>query len=369
MTIQTLWGGFPYPGIIAGRSAAAFANTTLSATAVNNSVAFTFQAPVTGTITGASVWVTANNSGFDLRLETTAGSGATSAQPSGTLATTNTLVTFASGTGVKTGTFTGSYNATAGEYLGLVLLNTTTTITVSLARAPDSSSPMGAARAWQNLGGTYTPQSNGWSQFALNYGGTYYWIPGAAPISGSAADTAASMTQEAERGIQFQVPFPARVRGWYMNYSPLGALADYMVTLYDNSGGATGGYGALLTASMLGNTGFNSSYGQQMQGIFATTYDLAANTTYNLAIRQLATTALRYHETTIIDTGVTAIRGAFQGGLNTLGINRTTTTSAFTTSSTQFSAFTGVLLDGFDDAAGSTAYMIVHPGLAGGARG
>lgn len=369
MTIQTLNGGFFFPQPFGGQASGQVFTTTSSTAATNDAVAFTFDAPKTGTITGATVWLTANTGGVDLRLETTTGSGATSDRPTGTLAGTNTNAAIAAAaTGARSVTFTGSYSATIGDRLALVISQSGAGgVTTSLARVSDTrSSPVGiGAHVWLETAGTYAVQSNS-CQFALNYGGTYYYIPGVIPTDATGGRSG-TIGNGSERGIQFKLPFPTQVMGWFTNHEALSASANYDVTLYDNTN--TGSeYGIILRRSnVLGGANPLGGYGSLTTGSFNGVASLSANTIYNLVLKQTTANAVKYWEFQLIDTSITAIRGMLNGGTNLNGILRATVgATTFTTSATQLPFSMGIICSGFDDGAGGGSGAMIMSRLQAG---
>ncbi len=224
MTIRTLNGGFFFPQPWGGQASGRFVSNTTSVAVLNDRVAFVFDAPATGTITGCTIWVATNTAGIDCRLETVNGAGATAGTPTGTLAGTNTNVAIASGsTGAQTVTFTGSYSATIGDRLSITI-NQTGVGTVALATPTLAAQPPGAgggSLVWKETAGTWAVQARVMAM-ALNYGGTYYYIPGCFAVD-SAATYTGNIGSGAERGIQFKLPYKTQVMGWFTLYAPSGA--------------------------------------------------------------------------------------------------------------------------------------------------
>lgn len=361
MTIQTIAADLYFPDFFAGIQSGRLVGANQTVSADTNELGMLFNAPTTGSITGCSFNITAETgigNTYDVRLETVV-----SGTPSGTLAGTNTLLTAQSGTGLKSIVFTAPYSATAGDALAIVIKANLTVagVLTLLSWGYNGGAGLGQGGpniiqkntgSWAALGTTSAnaPSPN----MAINYGGTYYPIPGIT-VWDSSGNNATAITNGKERGIQFKLPFPVQIRGWYCNGGPAAAGANFTVTLYTDNGASaptsrlTKAYNSLLANVASGS----ASYGYAMRGYFDTPYTLAANTVADLAIAQTTANQFTINEAILLDTATAAMAGAWPGGTNCKGINGTTG-AAYTVSNTRRPYGMGIIITGADDGAGAS---------------
>lgn len=367
MAIQTVNGGLYYPDPYWSATDFRPSEGTLAIDAANEKVAMIFQAPKTGNIDQVSFRVVAHTSAATLviRLETVAADGT----PSGTLVGTNT-----SGTQLTTGantthtvTLTAAAAVTKGTHYALVVAQ------------PAASAGNCTIQFWSN-GSVGTDRNNqrhrlcyclqftaSWESkttttaairapsMAVRYDDTsWYWIPGAFPVSAFNRTTFNSGSTPDERGTRIITPFAARVTGFFFQGSC--TAQDYSVVLYDSGGTA------LLTFSgdkdiFVGYGGTN--YAGLHVGYFSSTVDLAAGDTVYLLLKPASTTNVLLPDFDILDTGTAAMMGIFNGGTDLIFAQRTDAGS-ITTTDTKRPLSMGLIFSGFDDAAGGSGSVTSH---------
>jgi hypothetical protein len=363
---QTINGGIFYPEMFAGQATGRLNGGNITISADTNEIAIVFDAPKTGNITGFSYNLSTNTAtSVETRLESV-----TAGDPSGTLASANTNFTGTTGTGLKSIVLTSAYAATKGDRLAFVIQQHGAGSVVLLAYATAS------AGGVMNAGNTF-PKKNvaSWAavgqtvgNLAVNYGGTYFYIPGLL-CADSSGNNLTSIGNGNERGIQLTLPFPVTVGGFYFNGGPSAAGADGSVTLWDNAGTPV----SLLTRTILAKDSASvaQGYGNLMLGMFPSIAGVALNGVVNLVVKQTGATGVSLNELILLDTATAAMAGMWSGGTTIKGITRASgVTTGFTVSNTRRPYGMGLILSGADDGTGGGAGgLLTHPGLAGGMRG
>jgi hypothetical protein len=311
-------------------------------------------APATGNITevGFRCNGLSSSGDVDVRIETV---DATNGQPSGTLWGTNTNGTVtvnAAGTWF-TATLTASASVTKGEVIAVVITNTTGNYQLS-AVAPSIYGfgfPYGATF----LGSVWTKGTNIIAA-ALNYGGTYPWIPGVRPYSGLNTPNYNNASSPAERGLKFTLGMSVRAIGCYL-YADIDAAAE--IRLYDSGTNLVANGTIVLDSDIRGQTTPGSN-----EYLFPAPITLSASADYRLV---LAPTSVSNVGLADYDVAAAAILSGQPGGGNFVYTSRPAAGS-WTDSTTKRPLSMGLIIDQIDIGSGGGG-MIVHPGMAGGLRG
>ena len=169
-----------------------------------------------------------------------------------------------------------------------------------------------------------------------------------------------SGTNPNHRALRFSLSVPVRVSGCWL-WADLDGDTDLLLVA-DNWDGTDGN--ALAKVSLdkdirgvaTGNIGFYD---------FATAVSLSANTIYRLVIKPTSVTSLSVYD---ITAGTNAQWAAMpDGGIEFyLSTANNPTVAGSWTDTTTSRPMCGLILDGFDDGAGGSAGILVHPGMAGG---
>jgi hypothetical protein len=192
------------------------------------------------------------------------------------------------------------------------------------------------------------PALNSRPNVAIRYDDTnYYYTPGLVCASAFAQTAFNNTSATRERGIAFQLPFPARVSGFYVTANNV--QSDYSVVLANSGGTALATFSGDKDQSSFYLAG--TLYGGFFSGYFASTVDLAANTTYYLTLVPQSATNVSITEATILDTSVSGQMGMWNGGTAVTLVTRDSGGS-YTTTATQRPYGMGLIVSGFDDATG-----------------
>lgn len=283
--------------------------TAMALTASTHKACFVFQAPKTGTITGASYkvgTVTASDT-IDVRLEnvslTTGFADGTLANSGGTNDSNAADSSLTSNTW-RSVTFTGSVSVTRGQWLALVVANGAGGGNFNVSRWTSSNIIFATARPAVALdsGSGYAAVSNGAALAAINYGGTYYNVSNFLPsVDGTAViTTRANTTSSKHHGARFTPPMACRASGAIF-FCPAGS--DITVSLWDSDGATK-----LANIDLDGNVVQSSG---SIRVLFASPVELTAGTTYRLTIASTSGAAASLYS---IDAASTAQMGAFRAG-------------------------------------------------------
>ena len=357
MAIQTIVGGLYIPSSFAyNGNAPAFQSFSGGMTVTGAQRAFIFQVPKTGTLDWFETRQNANTDNPDNGVRFSFQDLDASGNPDNTEDQFR-VITAGFGTpawlvppGVMTndGTNGGSKRSvTKGDWLACVVRFESfvagDSIQLSETVLSSGAGVSGRLNSYQdisaNAGTTWAKASNG-LVIALKYDdGTYAVIPFPdGPFlnintrtynSGSAAD---------ERGLLFQVPFPARLAGVCGRFD-IDAAMD--LVLYDAASSviATITLGAANRASI---AALNGSF------LFPSPPTLVENVNYRLAVKPTTVTGITIYD---FDVNASAILPFVEGGATWMSTNRVDAGSWTDVNTNR--PFIGLILDGFDDAAGS----------------
>jgi len=308
-------------------------------------VAFVFQAPTTGSITGLCFKTGTVTTGatVDVRLETV---DATTGQPSGTLQGTNTNASqVIADTDDNTWfevALTAAASVTAGDYLALVVVNGS----VGDMEIDSHGQIFGTVIpiVWKDATGTgYVSQGRN-PVGAVKYNdGIYRTIGGYPTISGFATTATWS---SGEQGLRFQIPFKARLAGVAGNWD---IDTDVTIRLLAD---ATAPAGAAL-ASVVADKDIRQSTSPSPGWYFFTSpYTLQAATWYRITGKvSAASTRLQY-----LDYASNAIMAASPHGKNWY---YTQDNGSTWTDTTTRAPIITLLLDQIDDGAGGGGTTII----------
>lgn len=277
---------FQFPTVFgAGTANQRFLNTTISA--VGNLLGLVFKAPAGGDITGLgfrNAGITTPDS-VDVRLE---GVDDTNGLNSGSLAGTNTNASESISTANTWHdvTFTSSYSATKGELLAAVIeapSGFTGNFNLSFTDRLD----------FAHLSFPYMIDSGGkaggdWPCISVNYGGTYYFINNAFPITEANTININTSSDPDEVGIYFKFSVGMTVNAFWM-------IADRdssncTVTLYDSDGSTV-----LESVSIDTDVSVGGSNRIERHP-FSGEYTLNADTWYRLTLQSDTTTSVSVNE-------------------------------------------------------------------------
>jgi hypothetical protein len=358
MTIQTFGGGFYWPE--PNTSYYVPINNALASLALDGAgkkAAAVFQAPATGTLEKVYVLIAgyASTGNLDFRLETV---DASTGHPTGTLVTGTTANAAVSIT--ANGVFSATLNVEVvkGTVYALVWARSAGSYSVRCSGAFQHRFGVATAYVRYDSGAGYGTISSVYEKspnFGIKIEGAYYPVPGAIATSALANTTFNNTSTTRERGSAFVLPFTARVNGFFAMGTFGSANADFV--LANTAGTALATYAFdkdSVTTSYAASTG----YPHMIQGTFSATVDIAAGTTYYLTAKPTSGTDIALYETDIIDTSDTATMNCLNGGTNLKLVTRDSG-GAYTVSTTKRPFSMGLIVSGFDDAAGggSTVYV------------
>jgi hypothetical protein len=299
--------------------------------------AFVLQAPKTGNI--AKILIRTNTAAtganFDVRMETV---DATTGDPSGTLWGTNTnaTVNFNAANTMFTATLTAVGAVTKGDIFAVNLVTAAGSVSVSFCMGNDQLSHFPYTDFFSAAWG----KASSCPIVGIEYDdGSYHTMPGAYPWSGLNTNTYNSGSTPDERGLKFKLPFPVRVSGFWAD---MDNDNDLTVKLYDSDGTTV-----LTSLAVDKDIRGTTNYGVQ-QYFFATTASLLANTFYRLTFVPGASNIT----TADFDVPSAAAMDQVAGGQNFHHTQRTDA-GAWTDTTTK-RPFMGLIVDGFDDATGSS---------------
>ena len=363
MAFQSLNGGFYWPDLFQNSLNANMSEQSTLLDASGEKIAFIFVAPKTGNIDKVHIRVPGHttNSTLTLTLETI---DATNGRPSGTLVGTGA-------TGTVNTTGTGTYSVTFGatlpavtkgtQYALVVTQGTPGSLTVSHIRVSS-----GGGWKFNRLAYTLTFLSSTWlalsatiptsdrPNIAVRYDdGNYYYTPGLHCFSAATNTAFNSASDPVERGMFFQVPFPARVSGFYwMGASHSG---DWKVILASTDGTELASFTG--DKDQVSFYAAGTGYPGCAAGYFSTEIDLTADTKYYLTVRPTTATNIAVTEHTQMDTSVSAMGGMFNGG-TLVGQVRRASGGTYTETATARPLGMGLIFSAFDGGGGGTPGII-----------
>lgn len=356
MAIQTIPGGLWIPGGAAPyQQALPTFIASGSMTTANTRFAMIFQVPKTGTLDwfehrqGANLNAPDNGLRFSFQdvnsvgapdntedqfAVLTAGFGAGAwLVPPGYMGSTGT------GTGTKRSVTRGDWLACVIRFENFVAGDSVTMSIIEVG----STQVVTPSQQWKyttfstNAGVAYTKNTASGVCIALKYSdGTYAQIglPDG-PLLATTLRTFNSGSTPDERGLLFQIPFPARLSGAWIRMDIDNPVS---VVLYDAADNV------LATASyIVGQRPLDSGLNGLV--VFPNTVNLAPNVDYRLTALPTTASSIAIYD---FDVANSALLAALDGGSTWMSTNRTNA-GAWTNVNTN-RPFMGIVLDGFDDA-------------------
>jgi hypothetical protein len=301
-----LTGYLGMPGIDSYTGATA--HTSILLDAADEKAAFIFLAPKTGSIRklGFRTNTVTTGATVDVRLETV---NASTGEPTGTLAGTNTNVALVIGNGDDNTWFTVTLTADAavtfGDPLALVIVNPSGTPgTLNIANGYGANQSM-ALPYVALFTASWTKTASSMIPFYVEYSDGSTLNAGGAPISAQSAVTFNSGSVVDERSLYFQIPFPAKLGAVELLIT--GWTGDAEVILYDSDGTTPLG---TISVDQSVTRGATATF---MRLRFSAAITLAASTNYRLALKPTSTSDVIWYET-VYDS--TAIMNSVDGGAN-----------------------------------------------------
>lgn len=182
----------------------------------------------------------------------------------------------------------------------------------------------------------------------------FYCVEGLWPFS-SVAQNAFNNTDDARRGVRFQVPFKCRAVG--LSHYDSSAVGDHSVVLLDDSGNelssSSTAYDGNLSAEAA--NGVHNFY-------FDNPVTLSPGTWYRMAIVPSSATNINITTLTLPSADY---RSAYPGGTNFFYATFTTA-GGWVDSATDQVPPMDLWLDQLDDGAGAGGGLLAHPGMRGG---
>jgi hypothetical protein len=255
------------------------------------------------------------------------------------------------------GTDTGVKRAvTAGDLLAVVIEYSTFTaadsVIVGGITGVGNTAPAGVLPHTDLFTGTWA-KSDVAPCLALVYSDSSYAVPdGCVPANATNVTLINTGSTPDERGLLFQLPFPARCYGFVVRLD-LDAATD--VVLYSAADAVLASY-SLSSGVRVGTAG------QITRRRFATPVSLSANTSYRLVVKPTTGSNVGVYDW---EAASATLCQQYCGG-STWKHTERTDAGAWTDTDTK-RPFLSLRLDQLDDGAGAGG-MLVHPGMSGGMR-
>lgn len=244
--------------------------------ASGHKVCVAFQAPATGSITGASFNTGTVTTGDTLTVnlkdvDTTTGFAGSTTHATGTVAVADT-----DDNTNKDVTFSASYSATKGEWLCLEIVNGSAGNLNIVGNNGTAQAAYVNPRMAHDSGSGYSFVTR-LLYAAINYGGTYHYIPNLIHSVGSTSTMGnqATTTNDLQIGLKFRLPVPFSVAGVYMMFSN---LANFKVNLWDSDGST------VLATKSFDSDVISNATTTTYSLLFDSAVDLQPNTWYRISI-------------------------------------------------------------------------------------
>lgn len=271
-----------------------------------------FQAPETGSITGASFNTGTVTTGDTLTVNLKDVDTATGFSGSTTRATGSVVVNNTDDNAHIEVTFESGYSATRSEWLSLEIVNGAAG-NLNIVAANANFTPWTFPRSAHDSGSGYG-FVNRIFYGTINYNGTYYFIQNLIASVGTASVlvTWTSATNDRQIGVKFKMPGPCRIKGivWFAN-----TLADLKINLWDSDG-----FTVLATKSIDENE-LSDLTTSLHSAIFSSPIELDADTWYRVTITPTAATSVGTYYLTVPSV---AKMGATIAGANYYGTESNT---------------------------------------------
>jgi hypothetical protein len=350
MTLVSLPSPIAWPGNCGNVSTAPNSFTTATLDASGKYVSFIFSAKEDMTIShiGFRAGTVANSPTVEVRVETV---DTSTGLPTGTLWATNTNATSATITSNSNPltALTASASITKGQVACIKLVwGGVATSTVIIQHAVGLgllAVPPSLPYAVLNTG-TPTRTALGSNIYSIALGSsstTFYNVPGLIPFS-AISNSTFNNTNAAKRGLRFTPPMKCRVIG--LRWFGSNQTGDYNIAIYDDTTGSAVEVGSSSTA-FSGQHNVNSS-SAVMSAYFDNAVTLTAGTTYRAAVEPSSATNVNISTFTLVSANY---RGASPSG--TTAHYTTFVTGGWTDTATDQVPLMDVLIDQFDDGAGT----------------
>lgn len=265
-----------------------------------------------------------------------------------TVAIANGDSSFASNTWITTGSLSANRSVTQGDLLAVVVEYDGSGRLGSDSVAISGNNNLtgfGSAQCYCSL-----KRSGSWAVVAgapivaLGFSdGTWGTLYGASISSAVGQIDFNSSSSPDEYAIEFSLPVPCKVSGWWMGINRISTSGDFDVILYDGTTPMTGG-SMSVDATTWGNGSFIgwAPFSQEVQ--------LAASTTYRLAIKPTTTNSVRIY---YFDVSAAAIMQALPGGTSFV-LGTRTDAASWDAATTTRRLFGGLIVSSVDDGAGGS---------------
>lgn len=186
--------------------------------------------------------------------------------------------------------------------------------------------------------------------------GTYLRMPGVWPVDNAATVVFNNASTNAENGLKFQVPFPARIVGMWMWGGSDNAAADFSVHLYD-SGGVPQDTDAnrLATIAVDGQHVATDALAGLQTRMFTSAVELAKDTVYRLTLEATTANNCRFN---YWEVDAAALLQAMPGGSNFTWIEDDGA-GGWTDNATRLPIM-GLLIDKLDDGSGGGGLSFIN---------
>lgn len=342
-TVPSIWLALPPD---ARSTVPSFTTTTMEMNAGTDVLEFLLQAPATGDITaiGFLTGVVTAGATLDVRVETI---NAATGRGSGTLASTNSngaqVIGNADDNVWFTTTLTAAASVTKGQFLSVKFAVSSGTPSALRIVGFADQGVVGSYPGCLEDDGTPALAAAG-PVVALNYGGTYYPVPGCYPMQAVNTRTINTSTNPDTAGIRFQIPCEARFCGlWFWG----DVDGDVEIDLLSDAGTSL----ASITWDK------DLPYGDTGDGLHYVSFPattLSASTWYRLVFRAREATSFNLYTMTAAST---AVMGAMPLGANayyTTSDYSSPTYGTFTNTTTEV-PFMGLCFDGIELGGGGAA--------------
>ena len=368
MALQNVGGRLTIPHYPSQVNAApSFTTTTVDAD--GEGYGMVFQAPATGTITGAGLLSGATHTTGDantlIRLESVLLTS-TPGIPNGIIAANvSGLVNVAAANTWYNAVFTAGYAAQQGELIAVTLTRQAGGSLNSTFRllSDQSTGDLKFPYAVTNVGAGWVANAAAAPIWAINYGGTYYTIDGAWPLTTITTNTFGSGSSPDVIGNVWIPRFNCRVVGVWVWMDLDGPVA---VKFYDTDGVTVLAQGtAAANSRTADNAGIMVFPFDDVTGAPAVTPTVGS--TYRIGVEPSSATTLSIYDITV---DAAAVMDSYPLGQNFYRTQAKdpTQVSDWTDAMTR-RVLMGLIIDQLDDGVAAGGGLLTHPGMSGGMRG
>jgi hypothetical protein len=336
MALQSLKGVITVPTVFGRSGGVAFTSVLLDAAA--EALAVIFQAPLTGTIDRIGFRTGTVTTGATVTC-TIEGVSVTTGDPDGVAAGSGTVAIADTDDNVwKEATLSSTAAVTRGNvYAAVITVPAGANLNVVYAgTAIDNIAGLNLPYSDEFLAGVWS-KSNNAAVINIRYDSGVYEPIGTLPASGIAITTFNSGSTPDERGLFFQLPFPATLTGAIVNGLFTGGST---IKVYDSDGTT------VLTSLVVDPDQAGSANAGPYRFLFPATVALAKTTNYRISVLPSSASNNTLTDFTV---NTAAMMDAFDGG-QAFHLTTRTDAGAWTQTTTQ-RPFIYLLLSAFDDAA------------------